>query len=1133
MNSPGSSTTTSDPNVNVLAPELKKVQIGALGVRAAEMLAHPRLDLRDDDDNNDDDAWVAEPGPGDADDVVFIASGRLGLWAIEAHPAPSYENRAVRIDASGNLNVATQNSERYCNGLDFARIGDTTYLVALHSKAGHNRVRFYDLDRIAAVFANADAAGLGGEIAPDRQVFVKEHPSAPASPTTAVAYALDIDVHQCTQTFADVYVAVGTHGLARIQARPGPSGTIVTSLSWGPIFGTGSPGAHTPAARYADFEWWSMERSQRFESVTRSDAPVFVDVATHASGEGCKVYAAVDHLGWVRFDVTDPLAWSPSMPIDVHEAVDVSLQTTPGLSNDVWFQRNGAQLTPIQQTTWDPPLVRMFDLLDGSQVGRDGGGINFCHEVDIIQVEVDDGSGGTTFEPVLAAQYRIQPWHFNGRVPRLGGFSYDTYQKQANSIDSLALSNLRAGSEPAKSLRGRCAFHKISAIDAGTPGPFTWDGFVPDGGSDTHFPEFHRATNTGELGAIHFVHGRTTVDEEQLEQDLGIEIPIGGCLSYFRLDDGTPGAIPGLGLVRNAPVHVRNVADRVGRHHFYVGPSVIDPELMITSFSDSNRVDVDGMLYSPYDTATGRWTLDRLDAIVDERGTAGVVTERLSQWIRGGNLWTWGGASENVVHWELKEHLYTAGTGGSPPTCLLGRQWSLKVPDDRWEHFERDRRPEHVGGAVSDGFDAYTVQRHATLGLPQDRATTFVLATTAGTPDGLQLIGRDLMMTDVDGAITPGIVPFEDPRDAPGQQPLWDTVQFETHPEWRNFPALRYHDSNDDPFVTGMNQILDNSLWEEAAAWWRPGGSGPFTSGPGAPDLPVAPIQLSAGACRTYPPRIFELRSSATVEDPDTWVALVPCSHAVCPETVVDSSGTATPPPGVIPLHTPAIDPSFAPDPFWGSNHGRGFLQVFKLDDPWQLVDSSRIIVSDPNGAQTFDIIRPHRSTLDPLLLSRAESAAFRAQVREFEVAGETLTYAFVADFSGAVDVFDLTDALYRPSTGSMTPIWSWTAPLSVFDTIANNTRAIEVDVISDDVALVYVGVSRIGIVSIPFEVGSGFLDAQRHVVPTPGEVWGLEIREWPSDPSRRTLMCADAYGGNRVYSLGTIEAQASGASGL
>ena len=384
------------------------------------------------------------------------------------------------------------------------------------------------------------------------------------------------------------------------------------------------------------------------------------------------------------------------------------------------------------------------------------------------------------------------------------------------------------------------------------------------------------------------------------------------------------------------------------------------------------------------------------------------------------------------------------------------------------------------------------------------------------------MIGRDTMMSFIESSPSGEDVTFSDPRESPSLLNPWDMVAFDTHPEWSNFPAIKFHDSDDNVVVTAG--VFDNTLWASARDWWRPQETGAHD---------IRPLQESALTCRNYPPRLLKLRSSASVPTPDTWVALIPCSHAVAPPTVVDSSGSA-PVSGVLKLITPSIDPSFVPDPVWLDNYDPGFLQIFDISDPWSIAaDSIETVTNPSNPSDTQQVIKPYRTSIDPLILSDPGGAAFRVETLEFMIGGVTKTFAFVAEFSGKVEVFDITDALYRTSTGSQSPIFSWEAPLSVFDSYPNNIRAIAVDRLVNNSAMVYVGVSRMGIMSIPFSPATGFLDAERHLVKTPGEVWGLELRD-DSDPSRRTLLCADSYGGNRVYSLRNIDEQSqSGTGGL
>jgi hypothetical protein len=338
--------------------------------------------------------------------------------------------------------------------------------------------------------------------------------------------------------------------------------------------------------------------------------------------------------------------------------------------------------------------------------------------------------------------------------------------------------------------------------------------------------------------------------------------------------------------------------------------------------------------------------------------------------------------------------------------------------------------------------------------------------------------------------------------------PLGRPIRFETHPEWSNFPTIKYHDSNDVVVTTATG--FDRTLWETAREWWRPEIDGPYD---------IAPLVASAGACRTYPPRLLKLRSSSSVAQPDTWIALVPCSHAVAPPTVHSSTAA---------LGAAPIAPGFAPGAPWDAKHNFGFLQIFDISDPWAIAANGVFTVTHPTLPQTQTVFRPYRTDVDPLVLSEAGGAAFRVETAEFNIADEVRTYAFVAEFTGKVEVFDITEALYVSSpSGFASPIHSWEAPLSVFDSIPNNIRAITVDRLVNNSAMVYVGVSRMGIMSVPYAPGTGFEDSQRHLVKTPGEPWGLSIRE-DADPSKRTLLCADGYGGNRVYSLAIVDQQAS-----
>lgn len=112
-------------------------------------------------------------------------------------------------------------------------------------------------------------------------------------------------------------------------------------------------------------------------------------------------------------------------------------------------------------------------------------------------------------------------------------------------------------------------------------------------------------------------------------------------------------------------------------------------------------------------------------------------------------------------------------------------------------------------------------------------------------------------------------------------------------------------------------------------------------------------------------------------------------------------------------------------------------------------------------------------------------------------------------------------------SSGFRAPVATWTAqssPLGVSpcDGVPNNIRALATDRIDADEVMVYVGVSRVGIVSIPFKWNVGFDTNAEHRIKTSGEVWGLELR--PATPTTdRILLVTDSYCGMRIYGLGDV----------
>ena len=103
--------------------------IGATGVRPVRMLLDPDAHL------------TLSSAPG-LEDVLYVAGGRSGLWAMRADLRLSVASRvAVRIDDSRDTDPTTQDSRRWCTDVNVMTVGGIQYLVALFAQRGDSRLR--------------------------------------------------------------------------------------------------------------------------------------------------------------------------------------------------------------------------------------------------------------------------------------------------------------------------------------------------------------------------------------------------------------------------------------------------------------------------------------------------------------------------------------------------------------------------------------------------------------------------------------------------------------------------------------------------------------------------------------------------------------------------------------------------------------------------------------------------------------------------------------------------------------------------------------------------------------------------------------------------------------------------------
>ena len=279
-----------DDNYNI---PIKRDPVGRTGVLPVKLLLDPDV--------------ATTPVYGD-DDLLYIAGGRDGLWAMQADTQNDTQpNLAVRIDdAKVETSTADQDSRRWCNDLDYITLEEggeqVTYLVALFGQKNGSRLRLYNLDLVRSTVNLALGAGeeTGHEINPQKSIGLPKHASMDAAGNgPSFAFGMDAD-----EVNAAIYVAMGFHGLVRVKLDlPNNPPIQPWSLTWGPFFGDASYYATLDSDLYQNVKFY-----EGAELVTDYPPP-FLDVAVDRTDpEDPWLYAAVDHLGLVGFSLSG--AWN-------------------------------------------------------------------------------------------------------------------------------------------------------------------------------------------------------------------------------------------------------------------------------------------------------------------------------------------------------------------------------------------------------------------------------------------------------------------------------------------------------------------------------------------------------------------------------------------------------------------------------------------------------------------------------------------------------------------------------------------------------------------------------------------------------------------------------------------------------
>ncbi|MEM6675279.1 MAG: hypothetical protein AAF726_20695 [Planctomycetota bacterium] len=799
--------------------------------------------------------------------------------------------------------------------------------------------------------------------------------------------------------------------------------------------------------------------------MTRDDPPHFLDVAVQNNAGGHRLYAAVDHLNWVRFDLGDPSnPWGTTMDIDHHEGFP---EPRPVPERVNW-------LRAIEDSEWNPTLF-VVDDLDGTPA-RD---VTFTHRVDVVE------HGSKTALVVGALNL---PWFTNGRVKSPGWIIDQTFLRKGN-VSGPTFEMIGSGevtvpgtNEITTKFDLTCVYDDVDNLapmhGSGVPSLAApnLDRWLPVGAIGLFVPPDQSANGPGDL--IRVVHGASTLlpaSNDPMNFDAINYNNSTVCVSFFDLD---PLADPAVVL----PYWLRSPDDISGRYNFAAGFARADDRVVIQGGND-NALREDGLVWTDDITNSAgslEFDLNPTPGVDDARCDTGTVFEQNAQWVDGTSTqWVIGSRSlplplEEQV-WYFGKHTFITTTSGAP-LVTLDDEWFIEAPFDRWERVDASDRPYYMSGMTNPAYDAYT-RANRPLGEPEEDFVFFTRATSA---DGVQALARNLMVPDLEAGPNDE-VQIRDPRGAFPSSP-WSTFQLNTHPEWNNFPF-------DEVQFPGTGVYS----WTRAREFWS-----------------TRNVMVEALATKTFVPKLIELPIDSA-RTSQRWVLAVPCDYAGCPERVDEVAAGLTATPMGTGGELPALNASYRPDAIWADQFGKAFALLFDVHDPWQLVeDALDVTPTDPAGS----------TAIDPLFLSRDGGLAFQVEhVRLEGAAGVLHDILFVVDFAGSVAAFDISDALYVSEVdGHRDPISVWDVPPQAMDVQDTNVYGVALDKVAPNRVNVYAAVPRLGVVVTAFEVATGF-SAQKGVrIKTAGEAYHCVIRGTGAD---RVLLVDDSTAGYRFYGIG------------
>lgn len=702
--------------------KLKRVGTGPREVLVAKMILDPAAD--------------PEPGPlaNNPANLLYMACGRDGLWIMEADVDPTAVNQAWPVDDSGNDSDLNQNSRRWCADVGLCQVQGVDYLAAIFTKKGHSVLRVYSL-------AQVRAAGTGGVMNPLDQIILSSNSAAPSISSTAsysrpvsLALAVDQESNEESGQYADLYVAMGPHGVVRVSLKGDAAGGLLSlAKTDGPVFGSftaydqNSPPGTVPdsadasAGLYGDWVQMSDWKFLSTQVEQRHEAPMFVDVAVHDSadaGDGLGVhqlFVAVDHLFWVVFDLHGP--FSPQMPILHHEGDRWSFSGTYG--------------------SWSQPMVKPLDPADG---GIDE--VSFARSLAIV----DGGVQG----PLLVVTGSRRSILRDFMDTSLEAIGFDEHLQPG-----------RTWTEVASSARTYVYRIQASYPDA----DFNIAGSFDEGGGGVYVPPTQDLTAEPYLAVFHSSFIVNSAGESPPAMSLTrmlLPWAVGGPVQTFR----------------------RPNQSHRGRMAFNIGHSILDPNLLLTSGNDAGLPQDGFVVMGKNPAPPGSYEVKVYDdsSASDRRGSGNILADAEMQWIDP--------LDPEAEYW------WTSGVypdpGGDPKKSVAGFKLihivlkggdafsfqALNQPNQDWHGYiqpplNRYGKPGRVyyqAGCMNRDFDAF-------LGPGESR----LFGTWQKSPEGLVVLDGEKVVDLL--KLAPGTII---------DSSTWQSNEMRllvTHPEFNNMPV--------------------------------------------------------------------------------------------------------------------------------------------------------------------------------------------------------------------------------------------------------------------------------------------------------------------------------------------------------